>query len=285
LEALRQNNAEIPKTPIHFIYRQPGGKNALVGVMRASKDKVGREFPAALFASVEVGMLSAQLGNVPFLFGGFLGEALGCLNALDQLSAEELEARIEKMTLPGNADLARAQQNQKRIRGSECAPFNQAVFGQQSDNRHYYGYYTLAMAIAQSRKAPESKPGITLECPCKDESHIALWLEVIHGLVEKKGPWPCVFWCQGTASKSYGSVTIERLAQSGQPKLYVAFGAPSPQALLYIAKPDVDNSKLWPLYSDHAKALELTKTKLTDKQRQVLDDPTASVAAVVAAFV
>ena len=95
---------------------------------------------------------------------------------------------------------------------------------------------------------------------------------------------PCLFWTGGGESKSYGSIKLDRVDSGPPPRLLVAFGAPPPMALAYIAKPDIDHNKLWPLHSDHTKALELTKQKLNPKQLAALDDPQGSLAAIIQTF-
>ena len=285
LETLREGKLELPQQPIHFFFRQEGARAGLVGLMRPSQDKVGRKFPAAIFAPFELRQASEQFAVIPEAFSGFFTavEALG--KELETLSVEELEARLQSLPVPRAADFSRAEKAVRRVMDAPTAQAtNTTLFGPGAEMRHYYAFSTLAMACGQAAKAPNDKLGVTLDCPTRDPAHVTGWLEAVKTLSGKRAFPPSFFWSAGEQSKSYGSVKIDRLPSGDPPRMLVAFGAPPPLMLSYFAKPDLENNKLWPLYSDHTKALELTKAKLTPQQLAAMDDASGSWGAIVATF-
>ena len=65
-EAVRRANLTLSAEPICFVYSAAGGRQALLGMMAPSSDKVGRQFPLTVYVPVDLGPIS---GNAATLYG------------------------------------------------------------------------------------------------------------------------------------------------------------------------------------------------------------------------
>ncbi len=83
--------------PLAFAFRPPSLRGgALVGVVRGSRDAVGRRFPFAIFTSIASDALSVSPHIVPLMAEAFLEAASTLLNAAPRVSSlAEIEALVQ----------------------------------------------------------------------------------------------------------------------------------------------------------------------------------------------
>src|SRR5512138_88288 len=65
IEPVYRARLPLPERPVRFLFRSPEVPAALVGVMVASADKVGRPFPLCAFVQVPVRSLASAFPAVP----------------------------------------------------------------------------------------------------------------------------------------------------------------------------------------------------------------------------
>jgi type VI secretion system protein ImpM len=267
-EAVRRANLALPAEPICFVYTAAGGRQALVGMMAPSSDKVGRQFPLAVYVPLDLGPVS---GNSSTLHGShqvFFAEARKLLADAATLSADELGKRVEALGVHAAGDAAAADTYRRRAQAAPASSLLAKFTGDgAAAGAQYYALRTFMMACAAERGKEPSKPGVTLDCPFPDETGPYPWIELARRMLQWRGMAPALFWHQGAI-----------------PRLLVSLGPPSSTLLTHLAKPEHSSMKLWPLRTKAANAIETAKQALTVAQRRTMDDPSATTEALILAF-
>ena len=248
-EAVRRANVLLPAEPIHFVFTAAGARQALVGLMAPSSDKVGRVFPLAVYLLVDT---SALAGHANVLLPGsheaFFAGARKLLADAATLSADELHKRLEALAAQTAGDSGAAEAYRRK---AQLAPASSLVRQFTSDGAppgvQYYAFRTFMTACSAEKGKEPSKPGVTLDCPFPEET----------------GPFPWV-----------------ELAR----RLLLSLGPPSSSVLLHLAKPEHSSMKLWPLRTKQPNAIETAKNALSAAQRRVLEDETTTAEALIGAF-
>jgi type VI secretion system protein ImpM len=268
-EAVRRSNLTLPAEPICFVYTAAGGRQALVGMMGPSTDKVGRQFPLTVYVPVDLGPVS---GNAATLYGShqaFFDGARQLLADAAKLSADELAKRAETLGAHASGDSAAADTYRRRALAAPASSLT-ALFTQDGGaafSSKYYAFRTFMMACAAERGKEPTKPGVTLDCPFPEAVGPYPWVEMARRMLQWRGMMPALFWHAGP-----------------QPRLLVSLGPPSSTLLLHLAKPDHSSMKLWPLRTKAANAIETAKQALNANQRRALDDEAATTESLILAF-
>ncbi len=287
LESLVRGGCEMPEEAIGFLYRKAGAPNAVAGLIKKGTDKVGRKFPSAYFTTVAMGQATASFPSIPFAFKAFVAAASTLADDAKDLDAMQLEQRLVALPVPSPADYTSAQSRSQAILAQlKTKEFVAPLFGKVPDSE-FYAFRTLATACAQSRgSAADPKPGITLDFPVRSEDHQVAWLEMVRRFLAQQPVPPTVMWTVAKPPRNYGSIKLNIPTEGGKggARLLVAFGASPSMGLAYLANMTSTSQKLWPLFTDNAKAVESAKTALTPPQRAALENAEGSLEAVVTAF-
>ncbi|WP_224363343.1 type VI secretion system-associated protein TagF [Hyalangium versicolor] len=267
-EAVRRANLTLPAEPICFVYTAAGGRQALVGMMAPSSDKVGRQFPLCVYVPLELGPVSGNAATLHGSHQAFFAEARKFLADAAKLSADDLMKRLEGLGPHAAGDASAADTYRRR---AVAAPAS-ALVGQFTGDgappgAQYYAFRTFMMACAAERGKEPSKPGVTLDCPFPEVTGPYPWVEMARRMLQWRGMTPALFWHMGPS-----------------PRLLVSLGPPSSTLLLHLAKREHSSMKLWPLRTKATNAIETAKQALNSKQRQALDDASSTAESVILAF-
>jgi type VI secretion system protein ImpM len=71
-EACHKTRAQVPRQPVRFLFRAAGEARALLGALRGSQDRVGRQFPLAAFAPVAGRLVEKGFPAAPLAYAGLL---------------------------------------------------------------------------------------------------------------------------------------------------------------------------------------------------------------------
>ncbi|HEY6099502.1 MAG TPA: type VI secretion system-associated protein TagF, partial [Anaeromyxobacter sp.] len=99
-EACHRTRAQVPRQPVRFLFRGGGEARALLGVLRGSQDRVGRQFPLAAFVPVQGPLVEKAFPAVPLACAGFLGELAEVVSA-DPASPAALAEKLGALRPPG----------------------------------------------------------------------------------------------------------------------------------------------------------------------------------------
>lgn len=268
-EAVRRANVLLPAEPIHFVFTAAGGRQALVGVMAPSSDKVGRVFPLTVYMPVDT---SALAGHATVLLPGsheaFFAEARKLLADAATLSADELNKRVEALSAQTAGDSGNAEAYRRK---AQLAPATSLVRQFTGDGAlpgaQYYAFRTFMTACSAEKGKEPSKPGVTLDCPFPEETGPFPWVDLARRLLQWRTTGPALFWHHGPS-----------------PRLLLSLGPPSSAVLLHLAKPDHSSMKLWPLRTKQPNAIETAKQALSPAQRRALEDEGVTAEALIGAF-
>jgi type VI secretion system protein ImpM len=267
-EAVRRANLTLSAEPICFVYSAAGGRQALLGMMAPSSDKVGRQFPLTVYVPVDLGPIS---GNAATLYGShqaFFDGARQLLADAAKLSADELAKRVEALGAHASGDSVAAETYRRRVLASPASAMTALFSGDGAPAfTKYYAFRTFMMACAAERGKEPSKPGVTLDCPFPEAVGPYPWVELARRMLQWRAMTPALFWHLGPT-----------------PRLLVSLGPPSSTLLMHLAKADHSSMKLWPLRTKATNAIETAKQALTAKQRSALDDESATTETLILAF-
>jgi type VI secretion system protein ImpM len=267
-EAVRRANARLPETPVGFVFTAPGGRQALVGTLAASSDRVGRAFPLAVYLSVNAASAAEQVSALPDSFRAFFAAGRQLLADAASLSLGDLESRLAALASVSAGDAVGAEAQRRRVLASPAAPLLQRL---QADGEPagvpYYAFNTLLKACQAERGKEPSKPGVTLECPFPQPLGPFPWVELAKRQLRWRTAPPALFWHDGPA-----------------PRAFVSIGTPGVSVLMHLAKPEHSSMKVWPLRTRQAAAVESARQALSPAQRKVLEDPGTTVEALLTAF-
>ncbi|RKH44617.1 type VI secretion system-associated protein TagF [Corallococcus llansteffanensis] len=258
---VQRARAELPATPHRFVFTAPGQSTALVGVLTASADSVGRGFPLVVFTELSVTELAERYALLPEAFEPFLRAGSELVQEAPRFSIPELLERAALLNPPRPGDFKLAE----RLKGSilsehSCAELLKPVCTDTPPEARYYALHTFLTACAGEHHREQGLAQVVLDCPLDGRMGPTAWLELASRLLGWTSMAPGFLWSEGS-----------------RPRLLLCLGAPTSALLLYVAQPDLASSQLWPLRTERAAALASAKRALTPAQRQVLDSSTSSI--------
>jgi type VI secretion system protein ImpM len=268
-EAVRRANVLLPAEPIHFVFTAAGARQALVGVMAPSSDKVGRIFPLAAYLVADTPALAGHANVLlPGSHEAFFAGARQLLSDAATLPADDLNKRLEALSAQTAGDAGSAEAYRRK---AQLAPASSLVRQFTTDGAvpgvQYYAFRTFMTACSAEKGKEPSKPGVTLDCPFPAETGPFPWVELARRVLQWRTTTPALFWHHGPS-----------------PRLLLSLGPPGSSVLLHLAKPDHSSMKLWPLRTRQPNAIETAKQALSPAQRRALEDESATAEALISAF-
>jgi type VI secretion system protein ImpM len=248
--------------PVFFLHCSQKQKNALLGVLGPSRDKVGRAFPLSIFRLLPAQTALRYFPALPDGASEFFSGAVQLLADAATLSAQDLTERLQKLPGMGPLDFAGLEAQLQRMLAQ---PRPNGLPSATPDDA-YYAFRTFMMAC-QSEKEMPATSGIIVDCPLEGEVRPAFWLTLCRKLLSwKEGP-PSLFWTQGPGAR-----------------LLLSLGPPTGAALVYLAKPQLAAARLWPLRTTAAAALSQARSALPATQKEAILDSTLSCDALFASL-
>lgn len=236
-EALRGADLDLPETAVHAVLASPGWTEVVAIIAVASRDSVGRSFPLALFASIDVGLVAGRGWLLPVVCERFFDAAQGALvRAARSGDADQLVADLERLP-PIDAALFRVAETivGKLLVGHPARDFEARAFG--APGGRFYAYRTLGVACDKARAGAPDQPGTVLGCP------IALYVDLVvwSAMVARCLRWPFALPMLWTSDPT--------------PFLLVSLGAPPVQSLRFLVDSTTDSVRYWPLTTSHEGAI------------------------------
>lgn len=238
---------------VTFFAYSASAPNAVIGMLGPSVDKVGRNFPAALFAYLDPALTSASAFAAEAV-GSFLFEAQAHVACLAQASAAP---PVNEMDVPnGEAQLNAVAEWARQLAAANLHETLTMVFDSADGDGWIQAVGTCLAACSSSKSQFPDKALVTLELPAGDDRARDFWL----ALVSSALAWP-------TGAPSW-------LWDSDSNRLLVALGPPTPALFVALAMPGWAGARHWvvrPGSSDAAAA------KVNEVLRACLDNPAATV--------
>lgn len=225
--ALAGARATPSESLVAFFAYSPGFPNACLGMLGPSRDKVGRQFPVALFVYLDPAM-TALAPFVGSALGGFLFQAQATVSGLpaseSSVTAEALAA-LAPPDLP--SQLAAAEEAGRQLTQTRLDETLDVVFGNADPPAREHALATCLAACATARGRFPEKAAITLELPAADDRARDFWLAFI------------------AAALSWNSGAPSWLWDDRADRLLLALGPPHPNLFLALAVPDWAGARHW----------------------------------------
>lgn len=265
-EPVRRRGWKTGPAPVRFVFHSSSAPRVLVGVLGESRDKVGREFPLAVFVSAEAPALREPFPALPVALRSFLDGADRLLQEAPRLATSDLPARLGLLPVPEAGALERgaAEARELGAAGSGQA-FLTRLFGDLGPGQSLYGLHCLRTACEPVRGQEPALARAVLDCPVREDVDRWAWLEMARRLLRWTGP-PSFFWREGAQSR-----------------LLLSLGPPPPSLFGVLCEEAQTDAKVWPLTTRQQAAVEAARKALGSSVVQSLDDPNQSVADLVGA--
>lgn len=261
-EACHRTRALVPREPVRFLFRAAGEPKVLVGALRGSQDKVGRQFPLAAFVPAQGALVEKAFPAVPLAYGGFLA-ALGDVLATEPDSPAALSEQLGALRPPGQEEEARAEAAARAAASRPASEFLGVLLGAAAAGRRHYAVNTFLSACAQVRAREPARAETVLDCPIANDADAWAWLELSRRALR---------WAAAPAF----------FLRGGAPgRLLLSLGAPPPAVLPSLAEPRKDSPKIWPLETAVASATDSARKALGPARAAVLDRDDARLDEIV----
>lgn len=266
IEPVYRARLPLPKAPVRFVFRAPPADAALVGVMIASVDKVGRSFPLCAFAAVPARALASGYPALAPAYRPFLDAAQALLEGAAPLDGAALGARAGDLPVPADGELAAVAEAARRGAASERASeLVRRLFGDLPPGAEAYALSTIEAGVKPVRSREPPRAALALDCPAERDVDLWAWLELTRRSLGWAVP-PPFFWTAGAPGR-----------------LVVSLGAPGPAVLVHLCDPTKPGPKIWPLRTLQPAAIDAARRTLPPAALRVLEGQDASVEALVAA--
>ena len=224
-----------------LIFPSPDHDDGVIAAVAVpSRDRIGREFPVVVAASVSRDRLPRGSAPLVLAFARFWDAASATVDAHQDEEPEVLWQAMQLVSPPGGAELSEAEQRWTALLGNIGArEMEQECFSEPDDR--FYAYHTLRLAV---RDAPDAR---VLMCPAAGHpAYRAFWVETIERATEHKIPLP-IMWLEGSEAPKGVLVALAR----------------APSSMLRFATGHGGNShSLWPLTTKHEAARARSKAAL-----------------------
>jgi type VI secretion system protein ImpM len=247
-----------PAAPVRFVYTSPGEKVALAGAMAASTDKVGRQFPLAIFCELDAASIAERFPLLPAALGPFLDGALRLIGAASSHSAAELAAQLGELPALQEAELSAADASRRQVLAERRTGALGATVGKEPPGAAFYAFRTFLSACVRDRAREPAKANVVLDCPLSPEIDPLPWLELARRVLQWRSAPPSFFW-------------------SAEGRLLLSLGPPPPSVVGFLANPAQTGTKLWPLRAAQPSSIPAAKDALTPAQRDAIGREDASL--------
>ena len=189
-------------------------------MMAPSSDKVGRQFPLAVYVPVDLGPVSGNAatlyGSHQAFFAGARQAAGGCGDAVRGRAGQAGGGAGRSC----GRGLGRGGDVPAPGAGGSGLPLDAGAVHRRwaPAGAQYYAFRTFMMACAAERGKEPSKPGVTLDCPFPEETGPYPWVEMARRMLQWRGMTPALFWHQGPppAAGVAGAAVLDAADAPGQ---------------------------------------------------------------------
>jgi type VI secretion system ImpM family protein len=260
----------IPQYPIRFLFRDPAGMAACVGVMVPSRDKVGRWFPISALALVDMPVATMRFSVLPAAYAPFLDSAAALLKERAHVcDVSTLAQEVGRLSLPGPAELAEAVKwGVQALEVTSGAALLQALFGPLEQGVYFHGFNMVRAACLPLRGSDARAAATVLECHASDDVQLVFWLRLVADLLQWRRAPATAFW--------HGS-------DSRDSRLIIPLGAPDASVVHFLADANLTAERLWPTRTTNATSIQRGRASLPRELARVLDPPAPTAAQILAA--
>jgi len=271
VENLTGRRKPLPSKTFRFLYRDPAGSSACIGVATPSRDKVGREFPICIFTYLDLPVATHRFPSLPAAYAPFLDGAARVLASAAQLDPRGLAAYADVLPLPDPVDLEEARTwTQECLGATHGVSLLEALFGPVADGVQYHAFNMFRTACARFQGADGGTSPIVLNCPASDDVQLVFWLRAAQELLGWRRAPPSFSWgCQ----------------DSKDARLLLTLGAPDAAVVHFLADETVAAERLWPIRTNNPQAVLAGRRALPASVLGALEPPAPTAENIFQALV
>ncbi|HKU42435.1 MAG TPA: type VI secretion system-associated protein TagF [Polyangiales bacterium] len=237
-QAMLSARAALPPGGVRFVFSAAQCDSVAIGVLVASRDHVGREFPLAVYTTLPAALAARHALGLPLAYLQFLDAAEEVVASAVDGSAAELRARAAALLPPPQEIVVAAAQQCWEVMGqTQAGEMLGRVFAQVLPGGSLYALHTFMVAAEGARAAAGSAPTV-LDCPITTDVDLAAWIDLGRRGVASSALCPTFAWVQVN------------------PRLLLVLGHAPEQLLHFVADPKHKSSRLWPLTTERMEAIE-----------------------------
>lgn len=273
VEALAAKRKHVPPHPVKFLLRDPTGNSACIGAFAPGRDRVGREFPLAVFTYLDVPVATHRFPSLAVAYAAFL-------DATERLVADApglgldmtgVLMRSDMLALPGPQELEEARTwTHQALDATPGQNILEAIFGPLAGGVALHGFHMLSTACAHVHAGDPGRASIILDCPCTDDVQLVFWLRLVYELLGWRRAPPSLFWSGPGGPHS---------------RLLVALGSPPPGILHFLSDPTATADKLWPMRTTNPSVVDNARRSLSPGRVLTLQRPPQTASLLLSALV
>lgn len=228
----------------HFLFcgRGQQAPNALLGVLRPSRDQTGRTYPFIVTCEVPKRHLSSRhLAYLPVQAGTFYAEANRIVRAATDgdIPYREVADQVEHIDTAFSIEPTAPRAYKRYLQQKTMGPFLEELFGHFSDSGKYRLFNNLLEILLPQRERSHPQLNYGLQFPLESDddtlTHVAcFWLEASLRLLGYPSVEPTFFW-------------TDRDPPHAAPFLILFLGAPRPHAFFHLLASDEEHESVYPL--------------------------------------
>lgn len=271
IDNLLGHKKPLPQHPVRFLYRDPRGTSACIGVAAPSRDKVGRAFPICIFAYLDLPVATHRFPSLPAAYTGFLDGAARVLASAAQLDPRGLAAYADALPIPGAEELEEARVwTLESLGATHGVNLLEALFGPVAHGVQYHALHMFRAACEQYKGADPGMAPIVLECPASDDVQLVFWLRAAYHLLGWRRAPPSLIWS---------------VQDSRDSRLLLPLGAPDAATMQFLADPGLTAERLWPMRTSSAQSIQAGRRALPASVLGALEPPAPTAEHIFRAFI
>lgn len=258
-DMVAQEKGKLPQGPIGFCFRDVEAESLLVGVMVGSKDSAGRAFPMSLFCELPI-KKGMNLAGAPGVFTPAIVEVNRLALDIEMMSVEGLRLALPGVPLPNLEGINEAfDQEVARLEEVQLSRVLRRIYAEKPGAAT--GAATLLKACDNAKREGPRRP-VSVNLRATSDVELLFWLVVAQKRLGTEFGGLSVFW----------DVSSQRAI--------LAPGMPDSNTLNFLARPNVQFSRLWETGTGKisaeadARAAEGLPTELA----ALLDEPKSAMA-------
>jgi type VI secretion system protein ImpM len=273
VEGLAAKRKHAPPHPVKFLIRDPNGSAACIGAFAPGRDRVGREFPLAVFSYLDVPVATHRYPSLAVAYAGFLDATERLVTDAPNLGLDlpGVLLRSDMLALPGPQELEEARTwTHQALDATPGQNILEAIFGPLQGGVAMHGVHMITTACAHVQGGDPGRGSIILDCPCTDDVQLVFWLRLTYELLAWRRAPPSFFWAGPGGPHS---------------RLLVVLGAPAPGILHFLSDPTVTADKLWPMRTTNPSVVDNARRSLSPGRVVTLQRPPPTASMLLTALV
>jgi len=251
-DQLARADVKLSPNPLGFCFRDEAAASLLLGVIVGSRDKVGRNFPLAVYCEYGV-TKDTSVTHLAEAFRPALTQlSMLAMTALET-TRESLKSAVGRVEKPGGSTIREGREaSAKAMREVAVEQILTRMFVDPAERA--YGINVMQRACEQSRRDGPSRP-TCIDATVTSDVELTFWLAGTEALLPASQGPVSAFW------------------DVGSQRVIVVPGTPDSKILVAMAAPHAQDPKIWRTETSSESSRKAAWDKLDEPVRAMLEAP------------